>query len=905
MDVFLSYARSATRPFAEAVQRELGSNIAFLDTEEIEHGDHFPQRLIDALLACRIVVIFADQTYFTRWYCILEFRAALAPFTYLAERGKGSPAEHAKALEPVVVVLPPIGAPSLDMWNLPPELQQVNWANANDSAAIAAQVRSRLAKEPPILRDRIEITVGQERFRREWLEVARLPPPEQIPSEVPFVYSSGLPRSLDEGFFGRLNDLWRIHNALTKPHARSQSAAVALEGGAAVGKSTLAREYVYRFGPRYYPGGLFWIDAERPLESQYHQILLALDPQTPELNVVQKESGGVSNRLVAAFRALPVEKPSLVVVDNIPEPQPGHAPKQLDDWFPAARYCRFLTTSRNRTLKTPGVVSLEVGVLDDWSAQALLTSDIDFGALNDGEWREITDWVGGLPLALELLNRALAAYAFTTDELLARARSEATTNTLDQAMDALRPVLPAGSLRGASEALIFSYERLTDQAKEAARLIAWLAPAPIPEALQSAISVDRFERTVRSMLIARSLVIRTQVARVPIFGSMHAVVGDFLQTRSEDQPSELTSLTKALLTVMNQERIQTPSEWPLIAACEPHAVVLLNHVGAQDPRIDFVDHIAMLACALVLWYIAQGRSVEAAGLAFEALGATSIETEPDHFVAVESPGVQQLTRILPQAFAQNREYDVAIQLQRNYLEYLQQQNGADEPVVLAESDNLALMLRDRGNAEDLEEAHQILDRTAAAWRTRDPLSKDTLTALNNLALVEARRGETAHAVTLFEEVIEALQGIENAEMETILSKQSLANTLLETDPDRALVLFGEALVTADSVEIPDTHWVKLELLERLGGTAHKRGDYLQARMLLRRAVTALENSRGKLDPGTTIYAWALFDSEVRTGDKLAASNTRSRYLEWLTTTDDDLTPEQERIRADVVRRDQS
>jgi hypothetical protein len=56
--------------YAEGVYRELGGDeagLAFLDTEEIEHGDRFPQRLIDALLASRIVVIFADPAYFRRW----------------------------------------------------------------------------------------------------------------------------------------------------------------------------------------------------------------------------------------------------------------------------------------------------------------------------------------------------------------------------------------------------------------------------------------------------------------------------------------------------------------------------------------------------------------------------------------------------------------------------------------------------------------------------------------------------------------------------------------------------------------------------------------------------------------------------------------------------------------------
>ena len=50
---------------------------AFLDTESIDDGDDFPQRLLDALLASRIVVIFASKSYLERRYCRVEMRLAL------------------------------------------------------------------------------------------------------------------------------------------------------------------------------------------------------------------------------------------------------------------------------------------------------------------------------------------------------------------------------------------------------------------------------------------------------------------------------------------------------------------------------------------------------------------------------------------------------------------------------------------------------------------------------------------------------------------------------------------------------------------------------------------------------------------------------------------------------------
>src|SRR5215217_4668871 len=85
-DVFISYARKASREYAEALHDELGEDLAFLDTEDIPFGDAFPERLVDALLDSRVVVILAEPVYFTRWYCLLEYRLARTPFLRLAER---------------------------------------------------------------------------------------------------------------------------------------------------------------------------------------------------------------------------------------------------------------------------------------------------------------------------------------------------------------------------------------------------------------------------------------------------------------------------------------------------------------------------------------------------------------------------------------------------------------------------------------------------------------------------------------------------------------------------------------------------------------------------------------------------------------------------------------------------
>src|ERR1039457_3018508 len=75
--VFISYSRGASAPHAQALAARLG-DLAFLDTSAIDDGDHFPERLLNAILDSRIVVIVATQAYSQSRFCRLEMRLALA-----------------------------------------------------------------------------------------------------------------------------------------------------------------------------------------------------------------------------------------------------------------------------------------------------------------------------------------------------------------------------------------------------------------------------------------------------------------------------------------------------------------------------------------------------------------------------------------------------------------------------------------------------------------------------------------------------------------------------------------------------------------------------------------------------------------------------------------------------------
>jgi hypothetical protein len=909
---FLSYARSSSRADAVALYQELGGDaggLAFLDTSDIEYRERFPERLIDALLGAELLVVFGDATYFTRWYCLVELRAGLAPYNHAIVQGDRDSGTLANALEGVLIARPR-DAKALDSWRLPPELQDVNLPSVAQVDALAAVIRRRLERPGLTLGARLDATVGARAFRQQWLEVSRLPPVRRMPPVMPRVPPEGPPASLREGFVGRANDLWRIHDALTWNRDAidtGAAATVSVEGGAGLGKTRLAIEYVHRLGAATFQGGLFWLDASRDLAPQYYAIARALEPNTtPEWTVVRREPDGVTTRMLDALRARASKANVLVVLDNVPDPAPNQPPPALQTLFPALGEVAVLVTSRSRVVaESDGVVTrLRLDVLEEDDATALLRREVDATALQPSEWQDIARWVGRLPLALVLLNRSIVAGAISPTELLQRSQQLGTTAVLDAAMGALRDVVPTGALRGVSEALGFSYDRLSTPAQHAARLLAWLAPTPIPAALINVLDRDSFTGPIRALLTVRSIVTPVAQGPVPMFGEMHRVMADFLRTRTtrEEIRSELNAVANAMFAVMNAQQVRIPAEWPLMDACLPHAGQLLFWLTSQRPRTPYIDATAAVGFAVMGLLMAQRLETEAAKVGsniWPSLG----EPSADGHLTLDGarPAVLGFNRMLTSALAQSGNLDAAIGLQQVLVAALERNLTDDDPQLMTERDNLSLYLTNRAGDGDLAEASRLYDTTLPVWRRIAAGSSDLMAVLYNKALLEGKRDNGRQAQQLFEEVVAGMSQLPPA-IETVQAHVAFAESLWDADRDRSLEELRRALAVAESLQLPDQHPLKIVPLERLGERARLTGDFPTAVLLLTRVVDVRSSSNGDTNDGTATRAWALFDAALRAGDMTAVASARS-HLAWMMNLDDSaLTDAQRRIRADVTAR---
>lgn len=335
--VFISYARSTSRQHAEALHRELG-NLSFFDTSDIETGEQFPEALVDALLDAKVVVVFVDERYFQRWYCRKELETTLKPFEILSTQSGHTSEKQNGSLEGIVLALPldqPGSVTARLLHNFPPRIGTANWPMANDTEALATLIRNRVETTQDTIGAALKKLGERMHVRNALLEESALPPPSDLRS-VRHSVLQGMPVSLRKGFVGRANELWTVHTALSRSGGEPEPA-VALFAHGGFGKTRLAAEYVQRYGAAHFPGGLFWINAERGkegLEEQFYAILQSIRPKIPSLKNLRDTGGqdAVAKAMVNAVTEASQQGRVLMVVDNVPETPPAPSRPGAPQW---------------------------------------------------------------------------------------------------------------------------------------------------------------------------------------------------------------------------------------------------------------------------------------------------------------------------------------------------------------------------------------------------------------------------------------------------------------------------------------------------------------------------------------------------------------------------------------------
>lgn len=552
MDVFISYARAAARPEALSLRAELtaaGLDV-FLDEEGIPYGDDFPARIATALAEARVAVVFLDELYVTRPWCVLELQLLNAAYRATSALD-GTETDH------VVVAMPEAGAAPELLAHLPPPVATRSWPGAGQTTELAVIVRETLAN--------IDVTIGQrleqvaDGAAAQLRAGGRIPlpwPPEDDAAPGPpaqrVVFQPSMPASMQREFIGREAELWRTFDGLVGRRAFGSPTSVAVQGPGGSGKSQLAAEFVSRYGGHF--GGVVWLLADggkAGLADQYASLLAALDPDAGVAD------GGDDDATIAAnaeairshLRTNRFDRPLLWVIDGLPEPGGGGPPPPVARWCPAPSEVALLVTSR-RTQIEGIATTVDLAALPQATSVDLLTQPpVERSWLTDGEWDELARWVGGLPLALSILRQSLVN-GFVTGEALARVRDEEPAVLLDRQVEVLRTEVAEPYLQGVGDAFAFSYERLGDLAgvQDGARLFARLAGYPLPEDLADALVSSE----VIGRLAKRSWLQPAGRSADGRRWSMHAIPSSFLRATSPDADDDYRRLFEWLDEVLQE-----------------------------------------------------------------------------------------------------------------------------------------------------------------------------------------------------------------------------------------------------------------------------------------------------------------------------------------------------------------
>ena len=324
-------------------------------------------------------------------------------------------------------------------------------------------------------RDNRDITVRDSAtyIERDQINI-NLPAPKPVPTGIP----NNLPRLSASAFVGRNDELTRLHQQL---QANERVAISAIAGMGGIGKTELALQYARRYVDDY-PAGLCWLQARgTDLGAQVTSFARG------SLGLTLSDGLELAEQVAYCWSHWP-EGTALIVVDDVAD-----FPAIEAYLPPTAPRFKLLLTSRQRF--GPPIQRLDLDVLAPDAALALLRSLVGSERLQEEPECavQLIEWVGRLPLGIELMGRYLAK---AEDLSLQAMRNRLEQQRLQQPALVDRSELMTAE-RGVFAAFELSWQRLTANAQRLGCLLALFAQAPIPwdlvELAAEALSLEGLE----------------------------------------------------------------------------------------------------------------------------------------------------------------------------------------------------------------------------------------------------------------------------------------------------------------------------------------------------------------------------------------------------------------------------
>jgi tetratricopeptide (TPR) repeat protein len=688
-------------------------------------------------------------------------------------------------------------------------------------------------------------------------------------------------------FVGREPDLLAIAAALKVGQTTAIGQAASVHGLGGVGKTTVATEFVHRYGG-YFAGGVFWLSFADPanIPAEIAQCGgeggLHLRPDFHNLPL--------PDQVAAVQRAWQEELPRLLIFDNV-DTDDGEA--LVAQWRPTTGGARVLITSRRGVWSTDlGIAALPLGTLPRAESINLLRQ---FRAdLSDADADAVAAELGDLPLALHLAGSFLKKYATTREgdpaAFLARLRDPA---LLEHPALQGRATGAAWSYqeRSVARAFALSYERLTPDDATDALALALLARAAhfapgetIPRELLLATIDSNDELLVMDALerlIALGLLESSQAEK---HFQIHRLLNRFIKENLN--VDEAQRGVESMLLAASREIIDREDQMAIFGI-RKH---LLSVTDAAFVRQDEMCAGLGQTCALSLGIT--GDYTQAKKYVEHALRIRELLLDANH------PDILESLNTLGLLCRNLGEYELAEKLLERALVARESILGEDNPSTADTLYNLAALYFEKGSYRksrnicqrvltireknfDYREWARVLNQLASVLHVegnyseaqdkyelalelqRQEFGSDhpyTAQSLTNLANLWRDQGRYQEAEGLYEEALACWKKLGNSDYpELVQIYSNLAGVYYALKRyDEALGLIEESLRITTKA-FGETHPYTAATLTNMGTLLFKQGKYDRAESLYNRALAVQKQTLGTDHPDVALSLHVLAD----------------------------------------------
>nr|WP_199303050.1 FxSxx-COOH system tetratricopeptide repeat protein [Oscillatoria sp. FACHB-1406] len=665
-----------------------------------------------------------------------------------------------------------------------------------------------------------------------WERYEREKSQPQSASPQPAVTPQNLPISSVVKFVGREEALKTVHQNLQEATTAVISSVSGMGG---VGKTELALQYGYQQrAEKTYPGGICWINARAQDVGigilDFARVELGL-PQPPDTyKTVVEQVKWVCQRWTG--------EPILIILDDVADEAAVQTYLEaLDSRF------RVLITTRLK-LRTKSA-RLELKVLEEADALELLRALVDDAARIDSQLEDaqrLCEWLGYLPLGLELVGRYLArkedlSLAVMLERLEAKRLAARTLVKTDRDTTAKLGVAAAFEL---------SWQDLPEAARGLAGLLSIFALAPIPWALVEGCLPEWEEEELEDCrdeeLLGRSLLSREKEETY----LLHSLIREFFAVKLKEELGEVVEELQWRFAVVLTE----------VAKTIPQTVTLSDIVRVEE-ALPHLEEVADKLTSLLenstdtTWLFtglarvaeAQSRWLDAEPLLQRALSINERQLGPDH------PDTASSLNNLAGLYNSMGRYEEAESLLQRALSINERQLGPDHPDTATSLNNLAALYYAMGR---YEEAEPLLQRALSIHeRQLGPDHPSTAQSLNNLAALYRSMGRYEEAEPLLQRALsihERQLGPDHPHTATSLNNLAgLYNAMGRYE--EAEPLYQRALSIRERQLGPD-HPHTAQSLNNLAGLYDSMGLYEEAEPLYQRALSIRERQLGPDHPHT-------------------------------------------------------